>query len=76
MFRVNNNNASKNAGVSDIFLSENGLLCQPHHHFLCRVERANIVSKGCSERFYKIIWRTLLMEQFHSKAAGLQPETF
>ena len=39
--------------------------------FFARGERAEIVIKGCSHRFYKIIWKTLLMEYFLIKAADL-----
>ena len=38
------------------------LFCQLHHHFFTRGERAEIVIDGCSQRVYKIIWKTLLMK--------------
>ena len=53
MFRVNDNEANKNIGVSYIFLSENCFVSRIII-FFARADQANTVSKGCSERFYKI----------------------
>ena len=54
MFRVNDNEANKNIGVSYIFLSENSSFCQRIIIFFAKADQANTVSKSCSERFYKI----------------------
>ena len=44
--------------------------------FFCRGEQANLVNEGCSEKSYKIIWKTVGMDYFLSKVLDLQPTNF
>ena len=51
------------------------LVCFLSHVIIFAIgERTNAVSGDCSEKFYKIIQKTVVMEYFHSKLADLQPE--
>ena len=35
-----------------------------------------LVSEGCSEKFHKIVWKTIVMEYFLREVGDLQPEIF
>ena len=72
-----NNNTTK---VSSNFLVPHAFGCRvlvsftSHVFFFGKDEQANAVSEGCSKMFYKIIWKTLVMEISLGKI-DLQPKT-
>ena len=53
------------------------LVCFVSHVIIFgRGKWTNAVSEGCFEKFYKIIWKTLVMEYSLTKFANLQSKTF